>query len=269
MTELTQPARPQNPLLERLRIPGETYRLPSQGQFYTHGELDDTVKNGEVEVYPMTAIDEIVLSTPDKLLSGKAITEIFIHCIPQIKKPEQLLAKDVDFLMVCLRMVSFGQFMEVVYTHDCDNAKEHTYNIDLQQMLRETKQIDATSIHETYVTTLKNGQVVHMRPLTYGNIIELYSMAALNKTDNISQDEAELLIINTLASVISDVDGIEDPLMIREWVIHLPLGWKRELEQAAQKLSHWGVDFTTRQVCKDCKKDLTVQVSANPVSFFT
>lgn len=258
-----------NPLLERLRIPGETYRLPSQGQFYSQGELDDTVKNGEVEVNPMTAIDEIVLSTPDKLLSGKAITEIFSHCIPQIRKPEQLLAKDVDFLMVCLRMVSFGQFMEVVYTHDCENAKEHTYNIDLQKMLRDTKQIDATQIEETYKTKLKNGQVVQMRPLTYGNIIELYSMAALTKTDNITQDEAELLVINTLASVIASVDDVTDPLMIREWVIHLPLGWKRELEQVAQKLSHWGVDFTTHQKCKDCGKDLAVQVSANPVSFFT
>jgi hypothetical protein len=265
MTDMTTA----NPLLERLRIPGETFRMPSQGQFYSNGELDASVKNGEVEVNPMTAVDEIVLSTPDKLLSGKAIMEIFRHCIPQIQKPEMLLAKDVDYLMVCLRMVSFGQFMEVVYTHDCENAKEHVYNIDLQKMIRDVKQIDATQIDEMYKTTLKNGQVVQMRPMTYGNVIELYSMAALSKTDDISQDEAELFIINTLASVISSVDGITDPLMIREWVIHLPLGWKRELEKVAQTLSHWGVDFVTRQKCKDCGKELNVQVSANPVSFFT
>jgi hypothetical protein len=258
-----------NPLLERLRIPGETYRLPSQGQFYTHGELSDDVKLGEVEVNPMTAIDEIVLNTPDKLLSGKAILEIFRHCIPQIKDPEQLLAKDVDFLMVCLRMVSFGQFMEVNYTHDCEKATEQTYRIDLQKMLRDTKQIDATVIEDTYKTTLKNGQVVRMKPMTYRNVVELYSMAAMTKTDNITQDEAEVMVINALASVIDRVDDISDPLMIREWVIHLPLGWKKELEQVAQNLSHWGIDFVTRQTCKDCGKELAVQVSANPVSFFT
>ena len=39
-----------NPLLASLRIPGETFRLPSHGLFYTDGELDDSVVNGEVEV---------------------------------------------------------------------------------------------------------------------------------------------------------------------------------------------------------------------------
>lgn len=257
-----------NPLLDRLRIPGETYRLPSQGLFYQNGELDDSVKNGEVEVNPMTAIDEIILSTPDKLLSGKAIIEIFSNCIPQIKNPSALLAKDVDFLLVCLRMVSFGQFMEVSYQHDCVNAREHTYNVDLQKMIRAAKSIDPTTINDSYRTTLPNGQVVMLKPLTYGNVIELYATAAMTKTDDISADEAEMLVINTLASVIQRVDAVEDPLMIREWVAKLPLGWKRMLEQAAQNITQWGVDFTTTQKCKDCGAPMTIQVSANPVSFF-
>lgn len=258
-----------NPLLERLRIPGETFRLPSQGIFYDNGELDESVKNGEVEVHPMTAIDEIVLSTPDKLLSGKAIAEIFSNCIPQVLKPMELLAKDVDFLLVCLRNVSFGQHMEVSYQHSCDNAKDQSYMIDMQRMIRETKTIDPTTFHSEWTTTLKNGQVVTLKPLTYGNVIELYQTVALSKTDNITNDEAEMLVINTLASVIKKVDGIDDKDMIREWVTHLPLGWKRSLEQTAQQVSQWGIDFTTTQKCKDCGEVMQIQVSANPVSFFT
>ena len=87
-----------NPLLERIRIPGETFTLPSQGIFYKNGELDDDSKNGEVYIYPMVTYDEIVLKTPDKLFSGEAITEVFQRCVPQIKKPMELLAKDVDFI---------------------------------------------------------------------------------------------------------------------------------------------------------------------------
>jgi hypothetical protein len=257
-----------NPLLDRLRIPGATYRLPSRGIFYDSGELDETVKKGEVEIYPMTAMEEIILATPDKLISGKAITEVFAHCIPQIKKPADLLTKDVDFLMVCLRAVSFGDFMELSYTHDCKNAKDHTYSVDLQQMIRDTKSIDPTTISEEYNVTLPNGQIVTLKPLTYGNVVDLYQTTAMMKEDELSQSEAEELVISTLVNVIRRVDEIEDKEMIREWVKRIPLGWKKQLEHAAQQVSQWGVDFISRHKCRDCGQSLEIPVTANPVSFF-
>lgn len=266
MTEQTKPV---NPLLDRLRMPGATFKLPSQGIFYTNGELDESVKNGEVEVYPMTAIDEIIMSTPDKLISGKAIQEVFQRCIPQIQKPADLLAKDVDFLMVALRSVSFGDTMEVTYQHDCEGGLNHTYNVNLQQMIRATKTVDPTLISKEYSHTLPNGQQVTLKPLTYGNIVELYQMTAMTKAQELSEDDAEKLIVNTLASVIARVDEISDREMIREWVAKLPLGWKRQVETTAQSVTQWGVDFTSKQKCKDCKQHMDVHVTANPVSFFT
>lgn len=257
-----------NPLLSRLRMPGATFRLPSQGIFYTT-ELTPDVVNGEVEVYPMTAMEEIILNTPDKLLSGKAILEVFSRCIPQIASPNDLLTKDVDFLMVCLRMVSFGDTMDVTYQHTCDNAKEHEYTVDLGKMIRATKQIDPTTIKSEYSHTLPNGQVASLKPLTYKNAVELYQTTALSKTEDLSAAEAEQLIIGTLASVIKDVDGIVDRDQIKEWVQTLPLGWKKTLERAAQSVSQWGIDFTTDQKCKDCATGMKIQVTANPVSFFT
>lgn len=258
-----------NPLLDRLRMPGSTFRLPSQGLFYADGELADGVKNGEVEVYPMTAMEEIILNTPDKLLSGKAITEVFGRCIPQILKPGDLLAKDVDYLMVSLRQVSFGNDMEIVYTHTCEHAKMQTYKVDLQKMLNRAKQVDPTMINQEYTHTCQNGQVVTLKPLTYGNLIELYQTTAINKSDDISQDEAEALVINTLASVIRKVDDVTDKANIREWVTKIPLGWKKDIEKAAQSVTTWGIDFITTQRCKDCKATIDITVTANPVSFFS
>jgi hypothetical protein len=258
----------QNPLLAGLRMPGETFRLPSQGLFYTEGELDDTVTNGEVEVYPMTAMEEIILSTPDKLLSGKAVTEIFTRCIPQIKKPGKLLSKDVDFLMVCLRMVTFGPTMEIAFTHTCENAKEQTYKVSLQDMIRNTRSIDATKINDEYTHTLPNNQVVRLRPMTYEDIVSLFQTTAMTKTDELTEQEAHKLIVDALASVIGDVDGVADKQFIVEWLTKLPLGWKREIEKAAQSVSRWGTEFVTKQVCKDCGEEIQIAVSANPVSFF-
>lgn len=258
----------ENPLLSSLRIPGETFRLPSQGLFYQTNELDDNVTKGELEVYPMTAIDEIILNTPDKLLSGKAIMEIFSHCIPQIRKPYDLLGKDVDFLMVCLRMVSFGPTMEITYQHDCEKAKEHHYTVDLQKMIREARSIDPTTINQEFVVNLSNGQVVTLQPLTYGQSVILYQTTAMAKTDNLSQEEAEKLIVDALVSVIKSVDGVIDRKFLREWMVKLPIGWKRQIEQTAQKISQWGVSFNINHKCKDCGKEMAIPVSANPVNFF-
>lgn len=258
-----------NPLLAALRIPGETFRLPSQGLFYDEGVLDESVKNGEVEVYPMTAIDEIIISTPDKLLSGKAISEVFARCIPQIKQTHKLLAKDVDFLMVCLRMVSFGQFMEVVYTHQCKDAKEHTYNVDLQAMIRAAKSIDPTTLSQEYVSVLSNGQKVHLKPMTYGDIIELYQDTMLSKTEEMDEREAEKIVVNTISSVVSNVDGISDRNMIKEWAIHLPLGMKKQIQKDINSVGDWGIEMKSRHICQDCGDEMDLRISANPVNFFT
>ena len=96
-----------NPLLDRLnRMPGETIRLPSLGQFYEHGELEEGVVNGEIVLNPMTMTDEIMMKSPDMLFQGTAIERVFQRCSPQIKKPLDLLSSDVDFILTHLRKIS-------------------------------------------------------------------------------------------------------------------------------------------------------------------
>jgi hypothetical protein len=258
----------QNPLLVGLRLPGETFRLPSHGLFYYSGELDETVVNGELEVYPMTAMEEIILSTPDKLLSGKAVTEIFTRCIPQIKQPGKLLSRDVDFLLVCLRMVTFGPTMEITFQHNCENSKEQHYTVSLQDMIRNTRSIDATKMNEEYTHTLPNNQVVRLKPMTYDEVVTLFQTTAMTKTDELSEAEAHRLIVDTLVGVIRDVEGVTDKAFITEWLTTMSLGWKRGLERAAQSVSQWGTEFVTNQVCKDCGEPIRIGVSANPVNFF-
>lgn len=105
-----------NPLLRRFNhMPPETFRLPSGGVFYTNGELDDEVINGEVEVHPMTAIDEITIKSPDMMYQGTAIEKVFSRCIPQVLKPLELLTKDMDYLLVCLRIVTYGETLDLTW----------------------------------------------------------------------------------------------------------------------------------------------------------
>ena len=108
-----------NPLLARVNLPGETFKLPSGGILYDDDEISSDVKDGELHVLPMTTYDEILLRTPDLLFSGDAIKQVFNRCVPQVTNPMLLFAKDVDFLLLCLRKVTYGDEMEVPYTHTC------------------------------------------------------------------------------------------------------------------------------------------------------
>ena len=116
---------PVNPLLTKVKIPGQSFTLPSRGLFYSPGVLDEQAsRTNEVHVYPLTAIDEIVLKSPDKLFSGDAVVDVFKHRIPAILKPKELAANDVDFLLLALRKVTYGDTFSIEYTHDCEGVED-------------------------------------------------------------------------------------------------------------------------------------------------
>jgi hypothetical protein len=256
-----------NPLLDRIRLPGETFKLPSLALFYKNGELDDSVVDGEVHVFPMTTIDEIVLKTPDRLLDGKAIYEVFSRCIPQVKKAGSLLAKDVDYLLACLRLVTYGPEMEIHYAHDCEDAKENNYMIELRPLLQRAKPIDPTTIGSSFKHVLPNGQVVKFRPPLFASVIQL-SQAIDFAPSDITSEEYGKLVIRTLANMIESVDEVTDSEMIFDWLVALSSGWVRGISDAVKDVSDWGVNFKTPITCKDCGGLIDIEISTNPLTFF-
>ena len=255
-----------NPLLARVEMPGSTFQLPSRGLFYKKGELRDDVEMGEVHVHPMSAYDEILMKSPDHLFSGEAVEKVFKRCIPQILLPLKLLAKDVDFLLVCLRQITFGDEMDITYTHTCDEAVPQPYIIHLSDFLSSSKKIDPTSVTKNYTTTLENGQVVKMNPSRFEDVIKLYQTAEIG-TQLTPEDELEISV-GVIRSVIFSVDGEEDPDFIAEWIRKISAGWLVKITTIIEKASDFGPDFTLQTKCKDCGKDIKIQTPINPISFF-
>ena len=97
-----------NPLLKALLkvMPPTTIRLPSKGLLYKNGELDDEVIDGQIILYPMNTLDEIIIRNSDMLLQGTAIEQVIGRCAPQVKKPMELFSKDIDYILVFLRKIS-------------------------------------------------------------------------------------------------------------------------------------------------------------------
>ncbi len=255
-----------NPLLARVHMPGSTFKLPSGGIFYKNGELADNVVDGEVHVQPMTAFDEVLLKTPDLLFSGEAVEKIFTRCVPQVIKPKELFNKDIDFLMICLRKITYGESFQLVYQHGCKDSKSHEYSINIDYFIKSTKRIDPTTIGEIYTKKIENEQIVKMHPPRFKDVIKM--MQSIDPNAKLTPEQETENIIDTVISVISSVDGIDDKKMIKEWLATIPAGWIGELSEAIEKTSDWGPDFLYKTKCKDCSEIIEITAPLNPLSFF-
>ena len=255
-----------NPLLSRVEMPGSTFQLPSRGLFYDNGELRGDVEMGEVHVHPMSAFDEILMKTPDALFSGEAVHKVFLRCIPQILKPTELLAKDVDFLLVCLRQVTYGDEMDIRYIHNCKDAKNHQYTINISTFLQKAKKIDPTTLGNTYTTTLPNGQIIKLHPSKFKDVIKMYQDV---NPDGATPEEELAMTVFVIKSIIHSVDEVTDERMIEEWIKKIPAGWLADLSKIIDKASDFGPNFTFKTICKDCGEEIEIESPINPISFFT
>lgn len=175
-----------NPLKQYFRRPALYVKLPSAGKYY-----DSTViempENGELPVYPMTAIDEITSKTPDALYNGNAVADIIQSCVPAIKDPWKITGMDLDALLVAIRMATNGNEMEIdTVCPSCDETNK--YGLNLSSILANFKPGE-------YDEPLKVGQLfIKFRPLTYreankGNVAQIEMQRILTTLSTLEDEE--------------------------------------------------------------------------------
>jgi hypothetical protein len=206
-----------NPLKQYFRRPAVHFRLPSEGKGYMLGVID-IPESGEVPVYPMTALDEITIRTPDALFNGSAVVELIKSCIPAIKNPWRLNANDLDAVLIAIRAASGQDQLEVLTTcPKCETAS--TYGLKLNAILAQLKQGD----YDTPL--LVNDLSIKFRPLTYkemneasveqfkiqrlyGNIDDIKDEEEKNKK---TQDAIRAITEITMKIIANTVEYIETP----------------------------------------------------------
>lgn len=255
-----------NSLIDNIKIPGEIVRLPSLGLFYDNGELDDTVQNGEVMVYPMSAFDEIAMRNIDNIINGTSITDVFTRCIPQILKPAELFGKDVDQLLLILRRITYGPMIDVIYKHTCKDAKDHKYSIDITEVINSTRSIDPTTITALYSVILENGQLVELRPIRFKDIVTI--MQNSKDFSNTPLYEIQQKLVESTINIIHAVDGTTDKDKIKEWAAKIPAPWFKKISNALDVGNNWGPDSNHTITCIDCQQIMTVEIPLNPLTFF-
>lgn len=148
-----------NPLKQYFRQPAIYIRLPSNGQGWPPGTLA-MPSNGELPIYPMTAIDEITYRTPDALFNGQAVIDVIHSCVPAIKDAWAAPMSDLNSILVAIRIASYGHDMEFGTTcPKCNN--EDNYDLDLRSVMDQISAPDFTK-------TLRHGDLeITFRSMTY------------------------------------------------------------------------------------------------------
>jgi hypothetical protein len=150
-----------NPLQQYFRQPKVFVRLPSHGIYNKPGALEGDV--GNMPIFGMTGMDEILLKTPDALISGEATVKVLQSCCPAVKDAWDISNLDIDALLVAVRIATYGNNLEVVYA--CKNCSaEAEYDIDLGKILEHFYNC-------TYDSKVVVGDLtVKLRPLTYREV---------------------------------------------------------------------------------------------------
>lgn len=160
-----------NPLRQYFRRPAIYLKLPSGGNFYTPGTID-MPENGEIPIFPMTAIDDITAKTPDALFNGQAVVDIIKSCAPNIKEPWKINSVDLDAVLVAIRSASDNEGLNISTT--CPECTEESqFEIALGGLLAgiETPAYDKG----LQISELE----IFFRPLTFKEMNEI-SLAQFN-----------------------------------------------------------------------------------------
>lgn len=191
-----------NPLRQYFRRPALYLRLPSDGKLYRPGVINMPA-NGELPVYPMTAIDEITSRTPDALFNGAAMTQLIKSCVPEIVDPWAINSVDFDAILIAIKAASGGNDMEI--ESQCDSCNEiASYNVNLTGILAQLKSGDYDK--ELQVNELS----IKYRPLNYkemndAGLAQFEIQKAFVNLESIEDEEQRKLQTQKALSSVTDL----------------------------------------------------------------
>jgi hypothetical protein len=276
MVENTTPV---NPLLAGIKnIPGLSILLPTKGLLYKNQELSKgSLESGEVHVYPMSAKDELMLKSPDLLMSGEAVRRVIKRCVPDVNEPLELFQPDMDALIIAIRLVTYGELLPIrVDNPYYDNKKkgsqaELDFQVNLKNQLKEGKYL---TLGKDCIAELKDlDQKVTCQPIRFKMTIGITS----DDLVSLPEDEEERKVVfqkrmNTIEdlmlSMISEINGISDRDMIKEWYENVPAGAFSILSDKVEELGSLGPKMTTTLMDPISKKTWECTIPIDPADFF-
>tara|TARA_Y100000389_G_C17409166_1_gene489841 strand:+ start:28 stop:879 length:852 start_codon:yes stop_codon:yes gene_type:complete len=271
-----------NPLAKHFRQPTIYIKLPSDGAWNDEGTLKST-ENGELPVFPMTALDEIAYRTADALFNGSAVADVIKSCMPNILDPWQISTADLDTILVAIRIASYGHEMD--FTSKCPKCEEsNDFTIDLREIMEKIKMPD-------FSEPVTIGDItVYFKPLTYkdqndNNTAQFQDQKMLEALPTSDMPEEEkiaalqqafnnisLLTLNAIADSISMMKTGDDVVVDKEHIKeYLQNCNNKSFDKIRKKIEQVKLDgemSPLQIVCNDCKHEYTTPFTLNVANFF-
>lgn len=270
-----------NPLRQYFRRPALFISLPSKGNYYPENTIDLPV-NGELPVFPMTAIDEITSKTPDALFNGSALVELIKSCVPNIKDPWGIPLTDLDTILIAIRTATNGNDLEIESV--CPSCEEESkYSVNLIGLLSEIK---VSGYDESFTL----GELIfNFKPLSYreankGNMKQFELQKEIQNIDNLEDidektkrsketlrklTEANVELMSaTIGSITTPTDVVTSNQFIKEFLEGCD---RNTFDQIRSKVVALREESNVKPLsvkCPHCSHEYTQPISLNPTDFF-
>ena len=272
-----------SPLVDFYRNPKLYVTLPSGTGHYSD-DIIEMPEVGELPVYPMTSKDDILTKNPDALLNGDAVIKLVKSCVPAVKNPGELLAPDMEVLLIAIRQASSkDQFMEV--NRDCPKCSEpNRFDLDLSIALAESQDIepfktitptnglDVVLTPTNYMHTIQSAKAVieqnrQFRSITADNSDE--QLKALgNALEKLSIMNYEV-ILNSISSItIPNGETVTDVTHISDFLNNVEKEIGIELNEEVSQINNGGIQKEIEMQCGECEHVYTTPINYDPVGFF-
>lgn len=270
----------QNPLQKYFRQPKIFISLPSKGVYNTPGVIQGDVTN--LPVYGMTGMDEIIMKTPDALLTGDSVVKVIESCCPSIKDAWELSNLDTDLMLAAIRIATFGTTMGVIHT--CPNCgHENSYDVELGQI------IDHFSKCEYESKVVVDQLIVKLQPLSYRQVSEFalknYSMQKTLQQSNAIEDELErqqviaglykqlgALRNEIFAAGIDSIDtpngAVSERVFIVEWLDNADKATFDAIKKVIDRNNETWKTPAMPVKCEECESENLLRVELDQSSFF-
>ncbi len=272
-----------NPLTDFYRNPKLYVSLPSGTDYYPH-EVVEMTEVGELPVYPMTAKDDLLTKNPDALLNGDAVIKLVSSCVPSVKKPAELLAPDMEVLLIAIRHASSkDKYMEITRAGpECN--EQNKFDIDLSMVVQNAEEIVAlkdvqlsngliANISPTnYIHTVQSAKTIIEQNRNFQNIDATNSDEQLKSLGEAMERLSEMnyrVIIESINSItIPDGETVSDPVLISEFLENVEKEIGLELNDAVSSINNGGVSKETQMQCQECNHEYVATINYDPVGFF-
>lgn len=277
-----------NPLKQYFRQPALYVKLPTQGKWYKPDEVEMNA-DGEIAVYPMGAMDDILINTPDAMLNGQALEKVIKNCAPEIKNVKKLLIPDLDAILLGIKSATNNG--KIDFERNCPKCKhENSFDINANFMLDTISIIDPS----LGILDFDENLTLHIKPYNFEmrqlwirkEFEEERSIKAIEQTaENLDEiDKAKILSESvgkiasmTFSLVARSIEKIymkrenitvTNPEHIGEWLMGINTNLSEGIIESVNNLNQIGIQKTLDVSCQNCGHSWNETLNFDPTSFF-